>query len=120
MQDSKLVAYFSEKLPRDWVCVHMRKERFLAQRKSKLQPRGDSPFQVLEKISDNAYKLDLPREYGNISATFNVVDLSLFDVGNGSDSRTNPFKEGGNDRSATNPFNDPLHGIGCPITKVQD
>jgi len=49
--------------PRDWVWVHMRKERFLAQRKSKLQPRGDGPFQVLQKINDNAYKLDLPSEY---------------------------------------------------------
>ena len=75
--------------------------RFPAKRKSKLQPRGDGPFQVLEKINDNAYKLDLPREYGNISATFNVVDLSFFDVGNESDSRMNPFKEGGNDGGAT-------------------
>ena len=44
--------------------------------------RGDRPFQVLEKINDNAYKWDLPGEYDNISVTFNVVDLSLFDVGN--------------------------------------
>jgi len=71
----------------------MRKERFLAQRKSKLQPRGDGPFQVLEKINDNAYKLDLPRKYGNISATFNVDDLSFFDVGNESYLRTNPLEE---------------------------
>ena len=63
MQDSKPVAYFSEKLSGDWVWVHIRKERFLAQRKSKLQPRGDGPFQVLQKINDNAYKLDLPSEY---------------------------------------------------------
>ena len=41
--------------PRDWVWVHMRKERFPEQRKSKLQPRGDGPFQVLERINDNAY-----------------------------------------------------------------
>ena len=40
--------------PGDWVWVHMRKERFPNQRKSKLQPRGDGPFQVLERINDNA------------------------------------------------------------------
>jgi len=37
----------------------MCKERFPNQRKSKLQPRGDGPFQVLERINDNAYKLTL-------------------------------------------------------------
>ena len=30
--------------PGDCVWVHMRKDRFLEQRKSKLQPRGDGPF----------------------------------------------------------------------------
>ncbi|XP_068466680.1 uncharacterized protein [Phaseolus vulgaris] len=59
--------------PGDWVWVHMRKERFPEQRKSKLQPRGDGPFQVLEKINDNAYKIDLPSKY-NVSNTFNVSD----------------------------------------------
>jgi len=38
----------------------MRKERFPKQRKSKLQPGGDEPFQVLERINDNAYKIDIP------------------------------------------------------------
>ena len=80
--------------PGDWVWVHMRKERFPAQRKSKLAPRGDGPFQVLERINDNAYKIDLPGEY-SVSATFNVADLSPFDAGE--DSRTNPFEERGND-----------------------
>ena len=83
----------------------MRKERFPARRRSKLHPRGDGPFQVLEKINDNAYKLDLPGEY-NISATFNVFDLSPFDIGD--DSRMNPFEERGNDENQQS-FKDPLH-----------
>ena len=71
--------------------VHMCKERFPTQRKLKLHPRGNRLFQVLERINDNAYKLDLPSNCGNVNATFNVVDLSLFDVG---DMRMNHFEEG--------------------------
>lgn len=81
--------------PGDWVWVHMRKERFPLQRKSKLLPRGDGPFQVLEKINDNAYKIDLPGDY-NVSATFNVSDLSPFDIGHNEDSnsRSSSLEEG--------------------------
>ena len=93
----------------------MRKERFPTCRRSKLHPRGDGPFQVLEIINDNAYKLDLPGEY-NISATFIVFYLSPFDVGD--DSRTNPFKERGNDENQQE-FKDPLHVPVGPITKVR-
>ncbi|KAK6128555.1 hypothetical protein DH2020_037699 [Rehmannia glutinosa] len=82
--------------PGDWVWVHMRPEHFSAHRKSKLQPRGDGPFQVLERINDNAYKIDLPGDYG-VSASFNVADLSPFDVN--SDLRTNPSQEEGNDEN---------------------
>ena len=78
----------------DWVWLHMRKKRFSNQRRSKLLPRGDGPFQVLERINDNAYKLDLPGQY-NVSATFNVSDLSPFDTGD--DLRANPLQEEGND-----------------------
>nr|XP_023887116.1 uncharacterized protein LOC111999228 [Quercus suber] len=99
----------------DWVWVHMRKERFPGRRRSKLHPRGDGPFQVLERINNNAYKLDLPGEY-NISATFNVSDLSPFDVGD--DSRTNPFEERGNDENQQ-AFKDPLHVPVGPITKAR-
>ena len=81
--------------PGDWVWVHFHKERFPFQRKSKLNPRGDGPFYILERINDNAYRVDLPGEY-NISATFNVVDLSPFDVGDAFDSKMNPFEERGN------------------------
>ncbi|KAL4341209.1 hypothetical protein GQ457_08G027980 [Hibiscus cannabinus] len=57
-------------------------------------PRGDGPFQVMEKLNENAYKLDLSGEY-NVSATFNVYDLTMFD--DFSDLRKNHFHEGGND-----------------------
>ena len=53
----------------------MRKERFSAHRRSKLQSGDDGPFQVLARINDNAYKLDPLGEY-NVSATFNVSNLS--------------------------------------------
>ena len=78
----------------DWVWMHMRTERFPKQRRLKLIPRGDGPFQIIERINDNAYKVDLPGEYG-INATFNVVDLSFFDIGD--DSRSNTFEERGDD-----------------------
>ncbi|XP_022891978.1 uncharacterized protein LOC111406839 [Olea europaea var. sylvestris] len=110
----------------DWVWVHFRKERFSGQRKSKLLPRGDGPFQVLEKINDNTYKLDLSGEH-NISTTFNVSDLSLFDAS--TDSRMNPFEEGGNDvsqgpqASKSSPTSslkkDPLIVEGGPMTRAR-
>ncbi|XP_048228249.1 uncharacterized protein LOC125369523 [Ricinus communis] len=78
--------------PEDWVWVHMLEERFPAQRHSKLLPREDGPVQVVERINDNTYKLDLPCEY-NVSATLSIADLTLFDIV--SDVRTNPFKERG-------------------------
>ena len=72
--------------------MHLRKERFPSHRHSKLNPRGDYPFKVLECINDNAYKIDLLGEY-NVIVTFNVYDLYHLDVG--SDSRTDLFKEKG-------------------------
>ena len=49
--------------------VASQKESFLDKRKSKLMPKGDKPFRILERINDNAYKLELLGEYG-VSATF--------------------------------------------------
>ncbi|XP_013601228.1 PREDICTED: uncharacterized protein LOC106308636 [Brassica oleracea var. oleracea] len=60
----------------DKVWIHLRKERFPNERKSKLMPRIDGPFEVIRKISNNAYKLNLQDE---------------------PDLRTNPFQVGGND-----------------------
>jgi len=102
--------------PGDWVWVHMRKERFPNQRKGKLAARGDGPFQVLERINDNAYKIDLPGEYG-VSATFNVSDLSPFDYD--SDLRTNLFEEGGNDTDQGSKVKDPLALPVGPITRAR-
>jgi hypothetical protein len=63
--------------PSDWVWVHMRKERFPARRRSKLHPRGDGPFQILEKINDNAYKVDLPGEYKVLLLSMFLIFLHL-------------------------------------------
>ena len=38
-------------------------------------PRAEGPLEVLERINENAYKVDLPGEY-EVSATFIVADLS--------------------------------------------
>ena len=66
--------------PGDWVWLHLRKDRFPTQRNSKLMPRGDGPFQVLKRINDNAYLLDLPNTYLG-SNSFNISDLTPFSVG---------------------------------------
>jgi len=50
--------------PGDLVWIHLRNERFPSKRKNKLMPRSDGPFKVLEKVNDNAYKLELPRDMG--------------------------------------------------------
>ena len=79
--------------PGDQVWVHMRKERFPAERKSKLLPRKDGPFKVLKRINNNAYQIDLEGKY-SISSTFNVSDLDPF-IADDLDLRSNPFKGGG-------------------------
>jgi hypothetical protein len=35
---------------------------------------ADGPFKILEKINANAYKLELPSEFG-VSPIFNISDL---------------------------------------------
>jgi hypothetical protein len=60
--------------PGNLVWPHLRKERFLELRKSKLMSRATDPFKILAQINDNAYKLELPSEFG-VSSNFNISDL---------------------------------------------
>ena len=81
--------------PGDLVWLHLRKDRFLELRKYKLMPRADGPFKIIEKINDNAYKLELPPEFG-VSPTFSILDLKPY-LGEEDEleSRTTPIQEGG-------------------------
>jgi hypothetical protein len=58
----------------DLVWLHLRKEQFPDLRKSELIFCADGPFKILEKINDNAYKLELPSKFG-VTPTFNILDL---------------------------------------------
>ena len=55
--------------PGDLVWLYLRKDRFLELHKSKLMPRAPGPYKIIAKINDNAYKLELPPEFG-LSAIF--------------------------------------------------
>ncbi|WVZ93958.1 hypothetical protein U9M48_039907 [Paspalum notatum var. saurae] len=83
--------------PGDLVWLHLRKDRFTDLRKSKLMPRADGPFKIIEKINDNAYKLELPPEFG-VSPTFNIADLkSYLGEEDELESRRTPLQEGEDD-----------------------
>ncbi|KAF8074390.1 hypothetical protein N665_1106s0001 [Sinapis alba] len=87
--------------PGDLVSIYLRKDRFPAERKSKLLPRTDGPFKVLERINNNAYKIDLQGKY-DVSSTFNVADFIPL-CADEPDLMTNPFKGGGIDATMTEP-----------------
>jgi hypothetical protein len=94
--------------PSELVWFHFRKDRFLALRKSKLIPRADGSFKVLERINDNAYKLDLPADFG-VSPTFNIADLKPY-LGEDDELvlRTTQMQEGEDDEDiATNDTSTP-------------
>ena len=62
-------------------------------------PRGDDTFGVLEKVNDNAHKLEL-----GVSPTFNVGDLTPYleddDDGDSIDLRENHNQEGEDETNA--------------------
>ena len=111
--------------PGDWVWLHLRKIRFPNKVKGKLDLRGDGPFQVIERLNNNAYRLDLQGKYGGIHNSFNVSDLTPFDFqefkdDDALDSRTNPFQVGGNDANVDSNKEDPLLNLKKgPITRSQ-
>jgi hypothetical protein len=83
--------------PGDLVWLHLRKERFPELRKYKLMSHAAGPFKILAKINDNAYKLELPPEFG-VSPSFNILDLRHY-LGEEDEmpSRTTSMQEGEDD-----------------------
>jgi hypothetical protein len=64
-------------------------------------PRADGPCKVIEKINDNACKLELPIDFGTVSPTFNIVDLKpYFGEEDEVASRMTSIQEGEHDMSA--------------------
>ena len=62
----------------DLVWLHLCKDRFPQEYKSKLRPRADGLFKVLACYNNNTYKIDIPRDKYSMSNIFNVNDLSPY------------------------------------------
>ena len=86
--------------PGDLVWLHLRKDRFPELRKYKLMTRAAGPYKIIGKINDNAYKLELPPEFG-VSPTFNIADLKPYLGEDELESRMTPFQEGEDDKDIT-------------------
>jgi hypothetical protein len=104
--------------PGDLVWLHLGKERFLKLRKSKLMSRAAGPFKILAKINDNAYKLELPHEFG-VSSRFNISDLRPYlREEDEMPSRTTSMQEGEDDEDInTSAIIIPFIEIIDPITR---
>ena len=57
-------------------------------------PRAEGPFEVIEKVNENAYKLYLGGKHG-VASTFNVGDLAPYLEDD--ELRAIPFQEGEDD-----------------------
>jgi len=82
--------------PAGLVWLHLGKVRFPSRRESELMATRDGPFKVIERIEDNAYKLQLPKDIA-VPTTFNIGNLSPYMEDyfeEPLDLRTNPLEEG--------------------------
>jgi len=59
------------------IWLHLRKERFPSRRKNTFMARVDGPYKVVQKVRENAYKIELPANM-QVSATFNIRDLTRY------------------------------------------
>jgi hypothetical protein len=64
----------------EMVMTHLRKDRFPQVTYNKLKYKKIGPCQIMKKIFDNAYQLELPKKF-DISLIFNVYDLYEFHEG---------------------------------------
>ena len=82
-------------------------------------PRAAGPYKILEKINDNAYKLELPPEF-QVSSTFNIVDLkSYLGEEDELESRTTPLQEGEDDEDITPMDTNNTPQVDYPITRAR-
>ena len=63
-------------------------------------PRAAGPYKIIEKINDNAYKLELSPEFG-VSPTFNILDLKPYLGEDEFEWRMTLFQEGEDDKDIT-------------------
>ncbi|WVZ51899.1 hypothetical protein U9M48_002999 [Paspalum notatum var. saurae] len=101
--------------PGDLVWLHLRKDRFPHLRKSSPE------LMIIEKINDNAYKLELPPEFG-VSLTFNIADLKPY-LGEEDEfePRTTPLQEGEDDEDISPMLTSdtPLVVMHGPLTRTR-
>jgi len=59
----------------DLIWLHLSNKRFPSKRKSKFMAKGEGPYKIVQKVRDNAHKIELPGKI-NTSVTLNVGDLT--------------------------------------------